>query len=183
MQTNSYLNRVKPLLSNGIKTGAVFGFLGSLIYTILLVSLLFFGSLLFSPPIPQRDSVLLGSFAIGSVICIITVVPSTIIGIIGGVLVSCIIAIWGKRISNISASFIGLTVGIILALIVNYLIWRTLYFGVYAHDSFADFIFPINVDFIDFSINQNPFFVPSIIAILLSAFGAWWINKEDIVES
>jgi len=101
---------------------------------------------------------------------------------LGGILVAAILAIWRNGLANLWASLVGLVVGTIILVIVNYLIWRGLFLGVYAHDSFVDFIFPRGTDWVYFIINQNPFFIPSIIAVLLSTFGARQINKHVLLE-
>ena len=100
-----------------------------------------------------------------------TVIPSTIIGIVGGILIAAILAMWEKRVGSVLAGLIGLTVGIILMLIVNYVIWQNSSIG-----------FSARTPFLDFLIHQNLFFVPSVIAILLSTIGTLQINRKEPLE-
>jgi len=105
------------------------------------------------------------------------VIPTTIIGTIGGAFITSVLAIWEKRLPNVLASLIGLTLGLIIMLIVNHFIWLNNYFGAICTATFLEFVFPMNKDFAHLAIYENPFVIPSIIAILLSAFCAWQINK------
>ena len=185
MEANTYPNRLKVLIQDALKTGAIFGFFASAIYTVL-VFLMVFVTLLLAPRTGSFNYGFMEMasqfLTMGSIVCISVAIPSGIIGVIGGILVAFILAIWKKRISNLWASLVGLVVGLAIILIVNYFIWLALYSGTFGHDSFVEFIVPTNTDFIDFIINQNPFFIPSVIAVILSTFGAWKINKRVLQE-
>jgi hypothetical protein len=181
MQTDHYPNRAKELISKGVKTGAILGFFSSLIYTALLF-LMVFSTTVFAPQSPHYESAVSGSFIIGGILCTATVLPSTIIGIVGGIVVASILALWKQRIANIWASLVGFVVGTTIISIVNYFIWQTYYTGVNAPHSFAEYLFPSNTDLVSFLMDQNPFFIPSVIAVLLSTIGARQINKQVLLE-
>ena len=175
MQIYSYRKRVTPLLSSAIKLGAAYGFFASLIYTLILF-LLFSLSGVSAAPSSPYDSAASGPFIITMLIGILTVIPSTIIGIVGGILVAAILALWKKRVESILASLIGLVVGIIIMLIVNYIIWRNIWQTFISAGT-------SHQDFFKFLIDDSPFFIPTVIAILLSTMGAWQINRKERLES
>jgi hypothetical protein len=173
---NSYLHRLQPLLRDGIRTGALYGFLASLIYNAFVLSIWLISSLV-RPPDLDQDSMLRVVFAASGWSCMLNLIPSVLVGSAGGVLIAALLAIPARRVTTTSASLIGLTVGTVVVLGANYLLWLRLGKSL----PFWTFLFPrdFNIAFIYF---RSPFLLPSIIPIILSAICARRINKEVLME-
>ncbi len=176
MENTSYLIRLKPNLGDGVRTGAVYGFLASLAYNALTL-VIWLAPLMSPSPDPNRGSAIQGALGLSALTCAFTVIPSAFIGLVDGALVAAILSIWQKRISNAWAGVVGLTIGAIVIFIANYLLWRA--FG--NDTSFMRFLLPIHANpaAVYFS---HPFLFPSIIAIMLSAIGTREINKGNLLE-
>ncbi len=176
METTSYLIRLKPNLGDGVRTGAVYGFLASLAYNALTL-VIWLAPLMSRSPDPNRNSAIQGALGLSAMTCAFTVIPSAFIGFVDGALVAAILSIWKKRISSTWAGVVGLTIGAIVIFTANYLLWRA--FG--NDTSFMRFLLPTHANpaVVYFS---HPFLFPSIIAIMLSAIGTREINKRNFLE-
>jgi hypothetical protein len=175
-ESNSYLKRLRPILRDGIRTGAIYGFSASLIYNAFVLSFWLISALV-RPPNLDQDSMLRVVFAAGAWSCMLNLIPSVLVGSAGGTLIAALLAIPARRVTNKWASLIGLAVGIVVVLVANYLLWMRLGKSL----PFWTFLFPrdLNIAYIYF---RSPFLLPSIIPIILSVICARRINKAKLME-
>jgi hypothetical protein len=175
MKNIPQIQRVNYLVSKGIKVGALSAFLSSFLYIILFIVFTSVVQLLPStnPTVINRSAIQVfdGAIVVSGLMCMGGIIPATIIGIIGGSLIGLIFAFWKNRISSILASLIGLIVGIMLLLTISYFLWLDIY-------PLGNTSGPITfMEF--FSLSRNPiYFIPTIIAIPISAYVGWKINKS-----
>ena len=178
MYNNSYLQRAGTFITEGIQVGVISALLSSILYSLLLiVSIIASLSL---PIIPSSQELDLGSATLtvfffgGIAMCVIGVVPSLVVGILGGATIGFVLSLWRKKVQGILASLVGLFVGIIFISFGYYLSWLW------------NVPFPSQISFLEYlsppsSFNElydgNVFFVPSVIAILVSSYMGWRINK------
>jgi hypothetical protein len=172
----SYLNRLQPILRDGIRIGAIYGFSASLLYNAVVLLYLLISSLV-QPASLDQDSTLRVAFVVGAWSCMLNLIPSVLLGGAGGALIAALLSIPARRVTNQWASLIGLTVGTVVVLVADYLLWLRLGKSL----PFWTFMFPrdLNIAFIYF---RSPFLLPSLIPIILSAICARQINKQEPME-
>lgn len=200
MSEFSALRRSK-LIYRGIWLGTTLAFEVAVIYTLLALIILFlyFDSSSSTQTIARNKNLgdLFAFLAFPVLFYIvgmglIGIIPAILLGAFNGALIGFILGAGVKRVSNILAIFIGTSTSIILVLIVNSMFW--LLFSSYRGGNFWQFFlypfflyYPRAESSLSFLVNNivlspDVYFLPSIIAIPLSAYMGWKINKIDIVE-
>ena len=179
---NSYSNRLSSLFSRGIITGGLYGLFSPILYVVLMFFVMFV-----LPWLTPAESNFDRNFAVSNFIFAVvfwgipSVIPSTFIGIVDGAIVATVLALKNKP-SNLYAGLIGFILSMILVLFLNYLMWRSIPVNRSDFVVFWKFIFPSGMDLPHFTTGRNLFFIHSLIAIFLSTFGAWQINKKVLRE-
>jgi hypothetical protein len=126
-----------------------------------------------------EDSVFLGIYAFAFIICSISAII-----FLSKKILKFIFAHSKSVTSKIVAVFWGLVVGFGLTLIFNFILWAITHsdFSYNANVSFSSFLLPQGFNSIyKFLFETNPFFIPSILTILISAYMGWETYKEIIL--
>lgn len=181
MENYSFPDRVKLSITKSVKLCVSATLVLSLGYIILVLILLTPRSL-FPTPSPISSSQVSSSgilIFLGMMMFMLGVIPSVILGVFGGVIFGFIMAFFRNKLPNIVAAVVGLLIGTILILIANYTFWRIAYFDSPSNVAFIEYLIPINTDsFSTYALFQNWYFFPNIIALLVSPYIGWRINKE-----
>jgi len=124
---------------------------------------------------------------------LIGIIPAILLGALNGALIGFILGAAQKKTTNLIAISVGITTSIILVLIVNFLYWL-LYSSFKGGDFWQFFLYPFYLyypraeSFLSFIVNNvilppNLYFLPSMIAIPLSGYMGWKINRFDTLNS
>ena len=188
METNSSLQRVKVLTIEGIQIGAKSFFWLSLFLEMLLSIVVVV--LIFSDLGEMRSGVsilyLLESLILLNLIFwLLGVVPITTIGTIGGALIGVLFAFRKKRFPDVLACFVGGLIGIVPTLFANYLYWQMRSINFHNHYSFLDYLLPLSPskEISHYYLFVNPYFIPSVISILMWLYVGWRTNKSKVLET
>ena len=106
--------------------------------------------------------------------------PAMLVVFLGGLLIWFILPILNKGKSNILGSTLGLIISIALVFIIDCVLWIILQLG----DSLSEFSFiefaisKVKSDLLIFIFFVNPFFVPSIIAVIAVTYFGWKISEN-----
>jgi len=173
MKTKDLVERAKPLVIEGAKIGGLSAFLSSVVYSILFIAFLLLNLYQSEGFI---ETLLMVTVVGGYILCVLGILPTVIIGITGGAIIGLILGIWIKKLSNFAASFIGLLTGMVLLLIANYLFWSNSLISIPSniYISFFQYITAPKIDM---------YTIPNIIAIIISAYLGWKINKVRVSKS
>lgn len=178
------MRRAKVLVIEGLKIGAGLALFLSVFYMLVVVSVISdIGQQ------PDVETAIIGLLSIllfaGVWIFVIGVIPATMVGITGGMLIGAVLALWKKKISDILACLIGFTGGLSVVLLAYYLSWlNMIHSNPYPHHStFMEYLLPLNIYDLEKTILYDPFFIPSIIAIMVAPFVGWKINTIDIMST
>jgi hypothetical protein len=168
MERRSNMQRMGILMVEGIRTGVVSALVSSIVYASVIL-----GGLLVMTAIAPASSELdkgstilailffIGLYAIGA-----GIVPALIMGILGGAFIGLILSFWGGKVRPFFAGIIGLLVGIILVLVVDYWSWTYSIQNV----SLLEFLF----------LNKADYLIPSILALPISFYVGWKTNNVRI---
>jgi hypothetical protein len=173
----SFTSRARIKVVQGLKLGTTLGFVSSVVYAVLLM--LFILVIAMSSKSSDMQDGFIAIYFLIFILCVAGILPATIIGFIGGSMIGFILAFWKNKIHNFAAIAIGIIVGMILAVFGNYISWLNLSsYGL--HDvsgnsiDFQSYLFPSS---------YSPYFMPGIVATLMSAYVGWKINNLIISES
>jgi hypothetical protein len=194
--------RRSKLIYRGAWVGATLAFEVAVIYILLALMLLFlyFDSSLSNPTI-AGNKILDNLFAFLAFpglfyivgMGLIGIIPAILLGAFNGGLIGFILCTVQKRVSSILAIFVGAAASVIMVLIVNFMFW--LLFSSYRGGNFWQFFlypfylyYPRVESFLSFLVNNivlspDVYFLPSIIAIPLSSYVGWKINKFDALDN
>lgn len=192
MGIKSYFHRLSVSMLNGVMIGIHSALLASLGY-ILVFSGLFmvmmnipqFNLGLDTQPITVFGHSFVIALALAVFMLVIGAIPAMLIGAIGGGVIGFVLSLWGKKLSNLSTVFVGLVVGIGLVFSANYLYWLSRvtappFYG--DHMTFYEYLFSVKFSsFSTFIMSPNWYFMPSIIAIIISPYIGWKINTVDVL--
>lgn len=187
MKLNQFVNRAKLLILEGIKVGLFVSLLLSLLYDGLASITIWFGM---PGAIPEIGSITINFlldtagtiFLVAGILFIVGVFPALIIGGLGGGIIGLVLALFEEKFSESWARAVGFAAGSIIILITNILPWQ-LSNPFYGNISFTTYLLgPIiltlkNVKFSMVYLFYFPYFVPNIIAILISPYIGWKINN------
>jgi len=98
----------------------------------------------------------------------------------GGLLLWLILPILNNGKSNILTSILGLIISIAIVFMIDYVLWAVSQPRDYLSKfSFIEFAIPkLNSGWLEFIFFINPFFIPSIAAIILVIFLGWKVNEN-----
>ena len=188
MKNNFYLKRLGALTFKGIQIGIVLSFISSLVYDILFMAIMaitFFVMTVRQGYHIYNDDVA-GLLILSTILCF-GFIPTILLGALDGMLIGITLAFWKTRLPNILASFIGLIVGTVLISIINNLTLlhnlipfsldtSSWFFSTLFLSQDLSYSFPGGI-----TVPMN--LLPKFIAILISAYAGWRINKSKVLET